>query len=152
KEAVAMIKSASLGIGPKIVETNSEQPAANNVTTQTPVETQPSVQIKAANTSIDAESQMSSSALKEQLQNELTAKMMDNQIKCNDVSLKSPLTANENQWKANPELKRFKLPDKSEASNWGYLPKTLATGDGDDKVDIKMGSDGRVHVNVNGKE
>jgi hypothetical protein len=32
------------------------------------------------------------------------------------------------------------------------LSAAVFTGDGDDRVDIKMGSDGRVHVNVNGKE
>lgn len=41
---------------------------------------------------------------------------------------------------------------KGEAKAYFLLPKTLSTGDGDDKVDIKMGGDGRVHVNVNGKE
>ena len=32
------------------------------------------------------------------------------------------------------------------------LQKTITTGAGDDKVDIRMGDDQRVHVNVNGKE
>jgi hypothetical protein len=128
---MAMIKSTSIGVGPKIIQSEPEQPASSNVTSQPTVETQTPIQIKAANTSITAESQLAGVALRTQLQNQLQ---------------------NENQWMNNPELKRFKLPDKSEASNWGYLPKTLTTGDGDDKVDIKMGSDGRVHVNVNGKE
>ena len=32
------------------------------------------------------------------------------------------------------------------------IPKTLSTGNGDDKVDIQMGNDGRIHVKVNDKE
>jgi hypothetical protein len=33
-----------------------------------------------------------------------------------------------------------------------YLPTTILTGDGNDTVDIRLGDDGRVHINVNGKE
>jgi hypothetical protein len=32
------------------------------------------------------------------------------------------------------------------------IPKVLMTGDGDDKVDIQMGTDGRIHVKVNDQE
>lgn len=39
-----------------------------------------------------------------------------------------------------------------DASATSRLPQTLQTGAGDDRVDINMGSDGRVHVNLNGTE
>lgn len=128
-----MIKSAGIGIGPKIIQTQeTERPPESNQPSQVAPETQPLAQIKAANTSIAAEYQMSTIALKNHLD--------------------SKLDANSNQWNVNSNPKWAKPFEKSEATNWGYLPKTLSTGDGDDKVDIKMGSDGRVHVNVNGKE
>ena len=128
-----MIKSAGIGIGPKIIQTQeTERPPESNQPSQLAPETQPLTQIKAANTSIAAEYQMSTIALKNQLD--------------------SKLDANSNHWNVNSNPKWTKPFEKSEASNWSYLPKTLSTGDGEDKVDIKMGSDGRVHVNVNGKE
>lgn len=94
----------------------------------------------AANTSIRAESQLSATALYSQLNRQL--------LPVKEQSTPQLRYKNED----NQNLIHEKIAGKQDAKPWAYLPKTLSTGDGNDKVDISMGDDGRVHINVNGTE
>jgi hypothetical protein len=126
-----MFKPIGIGTGSRIVQTpEEEQPSQQSSPTQVlPVDT-PSLKQFKSGTSLAAEYQMSNFALKSQLQNQL--------VQNDSLQIKKLATP--------------RLVDKNEASTGAYAPRWLYTGDGDDQVDIKMGSDGRVHVNVNGKE
>jgi hypothetical protein len=148
-----MIKNIGIGIAPKIIETNSP---AEKVTAQTEPPTESLPQIRSGNTSVVAELQMSTLALRSRLQNELlineSAKLEPSVLTETMKNPSTSLSLDPNLWKESSNPKWTKLPDRNEASKKIVLDKTLSTGSGDDRVDIHMGADGLVHVIVNDKD
>jgi hypothetical protein len=140
-------------ITPAEVTETQETPVQQNLEQQTIPETKP---LSASNTSIRAEAMFSQVAMRSQLLQQLARNESTN---TNSASLKQikpvelqPLTQAEAQQQIENQPTYIKPLDADEASKIAFLPKTLYTGDGDDKVEIKVDQDEMVHVNVNGKE
>ena len=109
------------------------------------------------------EIQLSASATQAQLSNRLAQtlktdfaqKKTNNPVLQNATADHSGEVRGSKKWEFFPHFPfiKFKFTrdfnDKNVKHN---IPKTLSTGNGDDKVDIQMGGDGRVHVKVNDKE
>jgi Ca2+-binding RTX toxin-like protein len=166
-----MLKGLSTGIRVTHPEQEPEQPKTEPAQTA-PTHSQPVVPA-AGNASIRGELQMSSSLQQANLMNQLAEVKLPAQPEATPTRGwgnpfgsgpgRDPLVINAGRQSrlmqslvekqdANRQQSYVKLPDRNEAGKWAMLPETLSTGAGNDTVDISMGGDGRVHVNVNGKE
>ena len=149
------INSAPRITTPEINETEETQ--QQNVQEQiAPPQAKP---VSAANSSIRSEAMFSTMAMRSQLTQQLAnnESMKSNPESLQNIAqvdLKAPLTESQADQQINnkPEYDQRKPLTGRDPWNGALLPKTLFTGDGDDLVDIQQSSDGRVHVNVNGKE
>jgi hypothetical protein len=120
-----------------------ESPAAEIVQQETvPVKTRTT---SAANTSIRGEAMMSSLAWKSQLNKQLSQAEAERQVNDETTYIK-PFDGEE----ANKNATFIKPFSREDAIK--NAPKILRTGDGDDQILIRHGSDGLIHVNVNGKD
>lgn len=110
-----------------------------------------------------AEAQMSASATQAELSNRLDQKLKTDfaQKKTNNPVLQNATAQHGGDVRGSRKIEylpnfpffRFRFsPDWNDLRKTHNVPKTLSTGNGDDRVDIQMGSDGRVHVKVNDKE
>jgi|GEM_PF-6644368 len=117
----------------------------------------------ASSTSVKAESQLSGSFQRASLSNQLDQKFKADfaQKKTSNPVLQNVTADHRGQVRGGkkiefmPYFPFFKIkfrPDFNDLNVKHYIPKTLSTGNANDKVDINMGSDGRVHVKVNDKE
>jgi hypothetical protein len=115
-------------------------------------------------TSAKAESQLSATATQAQLRNRLDQKFKTDfaQKKTNNPVLQNATADHGADIRGGRTIEFigqfpfFKVGpfrrDWNDLNQKHNIPKTLLTGSGDDRVDIQMGNDGRVHVNVNDKE
>jgi hypothetical protein len=141
-------------ITPTEVTETQETSVQQNLEQQSIPETKP---LSVSNTSIRAETMFSQVAMRSQLLQQLARNESTN---TNSASLKQikpvelqPLTQAEVQQQVENQPTYIKPFDADEASKVAFLPQTLYTGDGDDKVEIQTDSNNDVvHVNVNGKE
>jgi hypothetical protein len=141
-------------VTPAEVTETQETPVQQNLEQQSIQEAKP---ISPANTSIRAESMFSEFAMRSQLTQQLARNESAN---TNSASLKQikpvelqPLTQAEAEQQIENQPTFIKPFEADEASKGAFLPQTLYTGDGDDKIEIQTDSNNDVvHVNVNGKE
>jgi Ca2+-binding RTX toxin-like protein len=100
--------------------------------------------------SVKAESQISASAQQAKLSNQLD---FAQKKPANNPLLKNADAQRAGQFRDNAIAPWTGYRKDWNASKQNHpFPRTLSTGSGDDTVDIRMGDDGRVHVQVNGKE
>ncbi len=144
--------SSAPRIVPSEVTKTQESPVQQKLEQQSTPEAQP---ISAQNTSIRAEAKFSEFAMRSLL----TQTLARNESNVNSASLKHiapvdqlPLTQTEAEQQIENQPTYIEPFTAEEASQGEFLPKTLYTGDGDDRVEIATGYDDLVHVKVNGKE